>query len=48
MTNPETPVERGAVEDASGTPLTETEIETARRPASQPPADDVEDRADAS
>jgi hypothetical protein len=34
------PVTRGAAEEASGAPLTETEIETSLRPASQPPSED--------
>ena len=33
------PVERGAAEDASGVPVTPTDVEASRRPPSQPPAD---------
>ncbi len=29
-------IERGAQEEASGTPLTETEVEASRRPPSEP------------
>jgi hypothetical protein len=36
---PEPGVERGAAEDASGTPLTPTEVEASRRPPSAPSPD---------
>ncbi len=36
-------VERGAAEEASGTPLTETEVEASRRPPSQPQEPDSDD-----
>lgn len=36
-------IERGAAEDASGVPVTETDIETSVRPASQPRPDRGED-----
>lgn len=32
--------ERGAAEEASGTPLTETEAEVSKRPPSDPPEND--------
>lgn len=35
-TEPGSTIERGATEDASGAPLTETEIDASRRPPSQP------------
>ncbi|GIF14968.1 hypothetical protein [Actinoplanes teichomyceticus] len=34
----EQPPERGAAEDASGVPVTPTDVEASRRPPSQPPA----------
>ncbi|HEX8626681.1 MAG TPA: preprotein translocase YidC [Catenuloplanes sp.] len=38
-TDGDTSIERGAAEDASGSPLTETEIESSVRPPSQPRPD---------
>lgn len=33
---PNEPVERGAAEEASGTPVTPTEVQASRRPPSEP------------
>ncbi|WP_229071001.1 hypothetical protein [Actinoplanes sp. DH11] len=33
---PEDSIEHGAAEDATGTPVTPTDVETSRRPASEP------------
>ncbi len=40
---PNEPVERGAAEEASDTPLTPTEVEASRRPPSEPTDADEEE-----
>lgn len=39
-------IERGAAEEMSGAPLTDTEEQAATQPASQPDADDVPEATD--
>jgi hypothetical protein len=40
------PVERGAAEEAAGSPLTPTEVEASRRPPSAPEAEPADDQSD--